>query len=301
MPKAVVMRGTGAPSVLEWTDVPLREPGAGQIRVRVRAAGISPTDLAVRSGHLKAFPLPQDAVPGFQVAGTVDAVGASVTGVEVGDEVAAFLLGLGGYAEYAIASIWTRKPATVSWTDAAALPSAAEAAVRVLRELGVRGGERLALFGGAGAVGTIATQLAVGLGVEVVSAVRGGDEGFVRELGATPVLYGDGVVERIRATGEVDAVLDAAGVGVLGDALALTGSPDRVITLSDPNAARFGVRLSGPDADTAAAALEEVMALLADGRLRLRPYAVAPVSEAGEAHRALESGEVRGQVVLAVA
>ncbi|HEX8864610.1 MAG TPA: NADP-dependent oxidoreductase [Lentzea sp.] len=300
MPKAVVMTGAGAPDVLKWTDVPWVEPAAGQVRIKVRAAGISPTDLALRSGRLKAFSLSEDAVLGFQVAGTVDAVGPSVTGAHVGDEVVAFLLQLGGYAEYAIASIWTPKPATVSWTDAAALPSAAEATVRVLRELEVRDGERLVLFGGAGAVGTIATQLAARQGVTVISAVGRQDLDFARELGAVPVQYGEGVVERIRALGGVNAVFDAAGAGVLADAITLTGRPDRVITLSDPAAARFGVRLSGPDAGRAAAALADVAALLAEKQLRLRPYTVAPMSDAGEVHRRLESGELHGQVVLAV-
>ncbi|MET8760654.1 NADP-dependent oxidoreductase [Lentzea sp. NPDC004782] len=300
MPKAVVMTGAGAPDVLKWTDVPPTEPAAGQVRIKVRAAGISPTDLALRSGRLKAFPLPENAVLGFQVAGTVDAVDPSTTGANVGDEVVAFLLQLGGYAEYAIASIWTPKPATVSWTDAAALPSAAEAAVRVLRELDVRDGERLVLFGGAGAVGTIATQLAVRQGVTVISAVGNRDLDFARELGAIPVRYGDGVVERIRALGGVDAVFDAAGAGVLGDAITLAGQPDRVITLSDPAAAQFGVRLSGPDAQRATTALAEVIALLADQQLRLRPYTVAPMSDADQVHRQLESGELHGQIVLTV-
>src|SRR5713101_6970807 len=101
MPNAVVMTGYGPPEVLKWAGVPQREPGEGQIRIKVKAAG------------------------------TVDAVGPGVTGTSLGDGVTALLLGLGGYAEYAVASIWTRKPDTVSWIDAAALPSSAEAAVGV--------------------------------------------------------------------------------------------------------------------------------------------------------------------------
>src|SRR4029078_1230603 len=170
MPSAIVMTGYGPPEVLKWAGVPLAEPGAGQIRIKVRAAGVGPTDLALRAGYLKAIPLPPNAVLGFEAAGTVDAVGPGVTGTSVGDDVTTLLFSLGGYAEYAVASIWTRKPDTVSWIAAAALPSSAEAAVGVLRQLNVNSGETLLLFGGAGSVGIIATQLAVARGITVLSA-----------------------------------------------------------------------------------------------------------------------------------
>jgi len=191
MPNAVVMTGYGPPEVLKWASVPLREPGEGQIRIKVKAAGISPTDLVLRAG---------------------------VTGASTGDGVTALLVSLGGYAEYALASIWTRKPDPVSWIDAAALPSSAEAAVGVLRQLNVKSGETLLLVGGGGSVGIIATQLAVAGGIKVISAVGEHDETLARELGATPVRY---------------------------DAIALAGGPRRVITLADPAAAVFGVTLTG--------------------------------------------------------
>src|SRR6266436_568993 len=165
MPNAVVMTGYGPPEVLKWAGVPQREPGEGQIRIKVKAAGISPTDLALRAGYLKDIPLPPDAVLGFEAAGTVDAVGPGVTGTSIGEAVAALLFGLGGYAEYAVASIWARKPEAVSWTDAAALP-----------QLNLTSGQTLLLFGGGGSVGIIATQLALARGVTVISAVGARDE-----------------------------------------------------------------------------------------------------------------------------
>ena len=226
MPNAIVMTGYGPPEVLQWAQVPLPEAGEGQIRIKVQAAGISPTDLALRAGYLKdAIPLPANAVLGFEAAGTVDAVGPGVTGTSVGDSVAALLFSIGGYAEYAIASIWTRKPDTISWIDAAALPASAEAAIGVLRQLDVKSGETLLLFGGGGSVGIIATQLAVARGIKVISAVGEHDEALARELGATPVRYGSGLPGRVRALGAVDAVFDAAGKGVLADAIALAGGP----------------------------------------------------------------------------
>jgi NADPH:quinone reductase-like Zn-dependent oxidoreductase len=298
MPNAIVMTGYGPPEVLKWAGVPLPEPGSGQIRIKVKAAGISPTDLALRAGYLKAIPLPADAVLGFEAAGTVDAVGPDVTGTSIGDAVTALLLSLGGYAEYTVASIWARKPDAVSWIDAAALPSSAEAAERVLRQLNVTSGETLLLFGGGGSVGIIATQLAVARGVKVISAVGEHDETLARELGATPVRYGAGLVGRVRAAGPVDAVFDAAGTGVLADAIALAGGPKRVITLSDPAAAGFGVTLSDAAPDRALGALDEAIALLAEGRLRLRAHTTMPMQQAAEAHRQLESGTVHQRIIL---
>src|SRR5690242_2446766 len=227
-PNAIVMTGYGPPEVLKWATVSLPEPDEGQIRIKVKAAGISPTDLALRAGYLKAFRLPPDAVLGFEAAGTVDAAGPGVTGTAVGDGVTALLLSLGGYAEYAVASIWARKPESVSWLDAAALPSSAEAAAGVLRQLDVQSGETLLLFGGGGSVGIIATQLAVARGINVISVVGEHDETLARELGATPVRYGAGVADRVRALGAVDAVFDAAGTGVLADAIALAGGPKQI-------------------------------------------------------------------------
>jgi NADPH:quinone reductase-like Zn-dependent oxidoreductase len=299
MPNAVVMTGYGPPEVLKWAQVPLPEPGEGQIRIKVKAAGISPTDLALRAGYLKdAIPLPPDAVLGFEAAGTVDAVGPGVTGTAAGDAVTALLFSLGGYADYTVASIWARKPESVSWLDAAALPSSAEAAAGVLRQLNVQRGETLLLFGGGGSVGIIATQLAVARGVTVISVVSEHDETLARELGATPVRYGPGVADRVRALGAVDAVFDAAGTGVLADAIALAGGPGRVITLSDPAAADYGVTLSQPTPDRAPGALDETIALLADGRLRLRAHQSMPMQQAAEAHRQLETGTIHERIIL---
>ena len=299
MPNAIVMTGYGPPEVLRWAAVPLAEPGQGQIRIKVKAAGVSPTDLALRAGYLKdSIPLPPDVVLGFEAAGVVDAIGPGVTGASAGDGVTAMLFGLGGYAEYALASSWARKPDAVSWADAAALPSSADAAVGVLRELNVKRGETLLLFGGGGSVGIIATQLAVAQGVTVISVVGQHDEELARELGATPVRYGAGLTDRVRALGSVDAAFDAAGQGVLADAIALAGGPERVVTLSDPAAPGFGVALSQPSPDRAPGALDQTVPLLADGRLRLRAHRSVPMQQAAEAHRQLESGNARERIIL---
>ncbi|MEY9856995.1 NADPH:quinone reductase-like Zn-dependent oxidoreductase [Catenulispora sp. GAS73] len=301
MPYAAVLTGYGSPETLVWSQVALPEPGPGQIRMRVHAAGVGPTDLKIRRGDLRAvFPLPEPAVLGFEAAGTVDALGSGVTGVSVGDEVAAQLPALGGYGEYALASAWTAKPATVSWADAAALPASAEAAVGVLRQLGVTSGETLLVLGGGGSVGVIATQLAVSQGLTVFSATGPSDERFAEELGAIPVRYGSALLERMRAhVDKVDAVFDAAGRGGLRDAVELAGGPARVITLADEHAADFGVALSAPTPDRAPDAVELTMPLLASGRLRLRAQRLLPMRDAAQAHALLEAGTAHEKLVLA--
>ncbi|MFI6467916.1 alcohol dehydrogenase catalytic domain-containing protein [Streptomyces sp. NPDC050538] len=298
MPKAITLNEFGGPDMLRWTDVPLPLPGEGQIRVKVRAAGVGPTDLALRSGRLNAFSLQRNAVLGFEVAGTVDAVGPGVSETWIGEDVAALLFDLGGYAEYAIASMWVEKPPSVPWAAAASLPASAEAAAGVLRQLAVKTGDTLLVLGGGGAVGLIATQLAVAQGIKVVSAVGARDDALVTSLGATPVRYGAELVDTVRRVGPVDFAFDASGKGVLADAITLTGAADRVVTLSDPAAADFGVALSHPGPERAPHALEDTMPMLAQGLLRLREYRTMAMQDAAEAHRLLEGGQVRERVVL---
>jgi NADPH:quinone reductase-like Zn-dependent oxidoreductase len=300
VPSACVITEYGPPGVLEWKEVPVPEPGEGQVRIRVRVSGVGPTDLKIRRGDLKAiFPLPEPAVLGFETAGVVDAIGSEVSGVAVGDEVAAWLPSLGGYGEYALAAAWTRKPAQVTWNDAGALPASVEAAVGVLRQLDVAEGETLLILGAGGSVGMIATQLAVRQGVKVIGAVGARDEALTRELGATPVLYGGNLLASVReVTDRVDATFDAAGKGGLEDAISLTGGSDRVITLADERAPELGVRFSAATRDRAPDAVELGMRLLASGELRLRSQQLLPMTQAAEAHRLLEEGHVHHKLLL---
>jgi NADPH:quinone reductase-like Zn-dependent oxidoreductase len=290
--RAIIVNSYGNPDVLSISEVESPVPGPAQIRIAVRMAGVGPTDLAIRAGHLsQVFPLADPAILGFEAAGVVDAVGNEVVDVAPGDEVAVYLPGLGGYAEFAVADYWVRKPAAMDWADAAALPASGEAAVRVLRQLAVKPGEKLLILGGAGAVGTIATQLAVRSGVTVVAAVRAED--FSTVGGATAIDYSKPLEDSVS---EVDAVLDASGHSDLEAAVRLAGGPERVITLSDPHGPQIGVKLSNTVPGGIRSALDEVFS----AGLTLRPHVVRPLAEAAAVHSELESGAVRAKVLLEV-
>ncbi|WP_371520163.1 NADP-dependent oxidoreductase [Kitasatospora sp. NBC_01300] len=309
MTKAIAFSEYGGTDVLRPTDVELPAPGPGQVRVAVRTVGVNPLDHKVRSGSMvAAFPVSFPHVGGYELAGVVEAVGPDVTVWVPGDEVFGAVMG-GAYAEQALvdADLLARKPVSLSWEEAAAIPVAAETAERVLGVLGVRAGETLLVHGAAGGVGTLLLQLARARGITVVGTAGEANHDYLRELGAIPVAYGDGLADRVRAAapGGVDRALDAAGKGgVLPLSIELTGSADRVVTIVDfAGSAEYGVRFSGgaegvePYHQRAYAA---VLALHEAGALRLPLHQVLPLAEAAEAHRVSEHGHLRGKIVLTV-
>ncbi|KAA1376349.1 quinone oxidoreductase family protein [Aeromicrobium fastidiosum] len=297
MSHAMVMTEFGAPDVLEWQEVPAPEPGPGEVVIRVKAAGVGPTDLHIRAGHLAAvFPQRAGDVLGFEAAGVVEAVGIGADAA-VGDEVAALLADQGGYGELVRTSVWHPKPPSVSWIDAAALPASAEAAVGTLLQSHAARGETLVVLGAAGSVGSIIVQLARANGVRVVGAARQRDAELVRELGGEFVKHDDNVFDRVAR--RVDAVIDAAGRGGLTAAVAAVGDPSRVVTLTGgPEVASSGALMSHPGPDRAPGALAVTVPMLAAGTLRLKRRRVVPITEAAQAHRLLESGETHDKLVL---
>lgn len=303
MSKAIVLTQYGDPSVLRWEETKDPSPAPGEVLIRVRAAGVGPTDVNIRAGRLtKAFPQASGSVLGFEAAGTVVALGDGVSGVSIGDDVAASLPAQGGYAELVAASKWFPKPPEVSWSDAAALPASAEAAVAALHAVNAAKGDTLAILGAGGSVGLLVLQIARARGVEVIAAASERDAQLIRDLGAHPVLYGPGVFDRVKQlSADVDAVVDAAGKGGLLEAVAATGDPSRVVTLSDPRgAAESGAQMleAGPDREPDALAM--TMPLLATGKLTLKTVLLLPITEAAEAHRRLESGETHDKIVLTI-
>lgn len=299
--KAVVIEEFGGPEVLHVTDIPTPQPAAGQIRVRVQAAGVNPFDGKLRSGAMEAFfktPLP--AVLGLELAGVVDAVGEDVTRVEVGDRVYGWAdKSPGSYAEFALSTVYGIVPETLEFTSAVTLPVAAETSQRVLKLLNVQPGETLLIHGASGAVGQVAVQLAIAQGVRVIGTAGPDNQELVRSLGAVPTTYGAGLVERVRslALNGVDAVLDAAGKGALPDSIELRGGTERIVTIADPAARDLGVVMTSAG-DPASVDLDGLAQLLASGQLKTTIGAILPFEEAAKAHELADSGHSGGKVVL---
>ncbi|MDQ1033132.1 NADPH:quinone reductase-like Zn-dependent oxidoreductase [Streptomyces umbrinus] len=300
--RAIVFNQFGGPEVLHETSVDLPVPGPGQVRVRVAAAGVNALDGKIRSGVLEqVFPTALPAVPGRELSGTVDALGEGVTTVAVGDEVLGWA-DTGSYAEFALSSQFAVKPSGLSFEQAAALPVAVEAAERVLRLLDVKKDETLLVHGAAGAVGTIAVQFTVSRGARVIGTAGADNQAYLTSLGATPTVYGEGLVDRVRALAPdgVDAVLDLAGQGALPDSVELRGSADRIVTTADFRAQQFGVVFAAPPEERSAERLAEAARHAAEGTLTTTVGRVYPLASAPQAQRDSDSGHARGKLVVTV-
>src|SRR3954465_2684125 len=290
--RAVTFTDYGGPEVLHVAEAEEPHAGPGQVRIAVRASGVNPIDWKARSGMLReGMPVEFPVIDGYEAAGVVDEVGEGVTGVSAGDEVFGFAVA-GAAAEYAVLDDFARKPAQISFEEAAGLPVAVETSVRVFNVLGgLREGQTIVINGAAGGVGTAAVQLARARGARVIGTASEGNHEFLRSLGAEPTTYGEGMAERIRALAPhgVDLAFDTAGKGGVPDLIALTGDPARVATIADFGAAALGAKVSGGSDFRAAEALGEAAELSEAGRLRAIVAQTYPFADAAEAHRASES------------
>ncbi|MEU5862462.1 NADP-dependent oxidoreductase [Nonomuraea sp. NPDC047529] len=285
--QAVRYHEHGGPEVLALEEVPLPRPGAGQVRVAVRAAGVNALDWKLRTGF-RGTPPDGPQGTGIELAGTVDALGPGVAGLEVGQAVFGQVAS-GAAATYALAeaAALRPKPEHLSYAEAAALPVALETAHRTLEELGLRAGETLLVHAVAGGVGLAAAQVALARGAHVVGTASERHHAFLRELGVVPVTYGDGLEQRL--PGPVDRVLDASGRGEVGLSVGLTGDPDKVLTIADPaGAAEHGVRFSTGKGGT----------FPADVLPRVPVAEVFPLERAADAHRRSQDGHFLGKLVL---
>jgi NADPH:quinone reductase-like Zn-dependent oxidoreductase len=296
----------GPPEVLTFGPFPEPHAGPGQVRITVRAAGVSPVDLALRAGRSPSgarLPLPH--IPGVDAAGVIDEVGAGVTGSGVGDEVFGTVdvsrLG-GASAEFAVLTFWSSKPPSMSWAEAGAAGTSVETATRALDVLDVRAGTTLLIDGAAGGVGSVAVQLAVARGARVIGTARPESQAFLAALGAIPTTYGPGLAERVRALGErADLALDVAGAGSLPELIALTGATASVLTIADFTAPKLGVRISrgelGGEPD-GRHGLTRAATLSAEGRFRVPVQEVFPMTQAAKAHDAATRGPRQGKLAL---
>ncbi|MFD9906180.1 NADP-dependent oxidoreductase [Streptomyces sp. NPDC059063] len=294
----------GSPDVLRPHDLAVPEPGPGQVRVRVRAAGVMPFDTGIRQGVIRppgtAFPI----VPGNEFAGTVDALAPDVTAFAPGAAVLGFSL-LGAYAEYVVvgADQLVAKPDAMDFTVAGGFPGNAQGAHMALSAVGVNAGDTVLIHGAAGGFGTLAVQLARAWGATtVIGTASERNHDHLRSLGAVPVTYGEGLADRLRALAPdgVDAVVDGAGHGALQASVEVAKDRARVVTMVDDEGAR-ALGLPELRGVRTAERLAEVTSLHAKGLLQVHVRATYPLEQAAAAHRDVESGHGRGKVILTMA
>ena len=297
--RALQFTAYGGPEVLEWADAPAPHAGPGQVRITVRAASVNPIDWKTFAGALSGGqPMVGTGYLGYDAAGVVDEVGEGITGVSVGDDV----LGRGQntQAEYAVLDSWAAKPSSIDWAVAAAAGVAGETAERVLRLLDVKPGDTLFVDGGAGGVGATAVQMAVARGAKVIASSSEANQDYLREIGASPVPYGEGVAARVRtaAGGPVDAVVDVAGKTPVEDLISLAPVPSQVVTIANFAADEAGARVTGGGEDSQPmAALAQVADLLERNELVLKVQTF-PFDRAADAYGISQGGHVRGKLVL---
>lgn len=296
----------GSDDVLELRELPDPKVGPGEVRIRVRRAGVNPVDWKVMSGGLDGlmdavFPV----VPGWDVAGVVESVGIDTPEFEVGDEVVSYarkdVVHGGTFAELVTMSVRgvARKPAAMSWDEAGGLPLTGLTALQTLDRLGVSASDTVLIHGGAGGVGALAVQIAKARGARVIATASPSNHGFLSDLGATPVAYGDGAAERIRAAAPdgVDVVADFVG-GVLDVTTAVLAAGGRHASIADSTVlgaggSWFWVRPS-------AEGLTELGRLVEAGQLVVPVAEVLPLEELPAAFARSREGHVRGKLVIAV-
>ena len=303
--EAVVFDEYGAADVLRLARLPRPSPGRGEVRVRVRAAGVQPADCATRSGWfaqrgIGMAPFPRQL--GNEFAGVIDAIGEGVTSLVVGDEVLGWT-NANAYAEAVVVPIGqlVLKPVMMSWAVAGALSASGQTAHTAVEALSIERGDTVLVHGAAGGVGTMAVQLARLRGAHVIGTASRENHDYLRALGADPVLYGPGLAERVRAIAPhgVDAALDGSGRGALDASIELGIDPSRIGTLVDAeDVQRLGVHPIR--SQRSRERLQALVDLHDAGRLRVHVRDIYPLAYAAVAHRDVENGHGRGKVVLMV-
>ena len=307
MPKAVRYDEFGGIDVLRVDEVERPVPGDGQLLVRVKAAGINPSEAVIRTGAVaELFPSTFPSGQGSDLAGVIEEVGAGVGGFSPGDEVIGFTNKRASQAELVLveAGDLTRKPEKVSWEVAGGLFVAGATAWGAVHAVQPKEGETVVISGAAGGVGSLAVQLARRTGATVIGLASEGNHEWLKSHGVIPVAYGDGVADRIRAAapGGVDAFIDTHGDGYveLALALGLDVAADRIDTIADfAAAAKHGVKTDGGTAaGPGARVLAELAGLIADGHLEVPIANVYPLAQVREAYTELERRHTRGKIVL---
>ncbi|HEY3829124.1 MAG TPA: NADP-dependent oxidoreductase [Solirubrobacteraceae bacterium] len=311
MARVAVATAFGGPEVLAVVAESVAEPGAGEVRLAVRAAGINPVDWKRYSGSMGAdAKLPMRL--GFEASGVVTEVGSEAVGpagpVAVGDEIIAFRVD-GAYADELVvpASAVVPKPAAMSWVQAGGLMLAGATATHALAATAVAARETVLVHAAAGGVGLMVVQLAVAREARVIATASERNHEYLRELGAEPTTYGADLADRVRALAPdgVDAAIDCIGTDEAVDvSLELVADRDRVASIAAfARGVQAGIKLlgGGPGADPGTelrqAARLQLTALVEQGKLKVRARAFA-LDDVAAAHREGQAGHVTGKLVL---
>ena len=309
----VVATAFGGPEALSVVDRAIAAPGDGQVSVAVRAVGTTPIDCKLYSGAFGHDPGQLPIALGSEAAGVVTAVGDGAEGpagpIHPGDEVVLYPIE-GAYASQVVVPVSSvvPKPSTLTFEQASGLMLTGSTAVHALTVTGVGAGDTVVVHGASGGVGLMAVQLAVDAGARVIATAGKSRHDYLRTLGAEPVAYGDGLIERIRALAPdgVDAAIDAVGTDeAIDTSIALVADRNRIATIAGfQRGFELGIKVLGgvpggdPGTEVRAAARLELVRLAEAGKLKVLVAATYPLAEAAAAHRALASGHTHGKIVL---
>jgi NADPH:quinone reductase-like Zn-dependent oxidoreductase len=315
MAMVVVARDFGGPEVLALVDLPLADPGPGQVRVAVRAAGVNPIDAKVYSGAFGRDPATLPLRIGGEATGVVTAIGSQASGpagpISVGDKVIGYRVSGACADELVVAAdSLLPKPDAMSWAEASGLMLCGATAIHTLTATAVGAGDTVLVHGGAGGVGQLAIQIARARGARVIATASPARHDFIRELGAQPVSYGDGLTERVRALAPdgVQAALDLVGTDEAVDtSLELVADRNRIATIAAfarGHGAGIKVLGGGPGADPGTeirtAARLELVRLVEAGALHVHVTQTFALADVAEAHRVVLGGHSTGKIALIV-
>ncbi len=304
MARAVQFDHYGGIEVLHIAEVAVPTPPAGEVLVAVKAAGINPGEASIREGYLEArWPSTFPSGEGSDLAGVVSAIGDGVTEFAVGDEVLGWSERRSSHADYTVVPVGQliRKPPALSWPVAGSLYVVGVTAYAAVRAVAAGPGDAVVVSGAAGGVGTITVQLLKTKGASVIGIAGPSHHDWLRSKGVTPVTYGEGLIDRIRAAapGGVDAFIDLFGPEYIKLAVDLGVAPDRIETIISWEAAQqVGAKAEGSGDASTTEVLAEMADLVASGQIEVPIAATYPLEHVREAFTELEKRHTLGKIVL---
>ena len=303
--KAIIINEYGDNQVVQLVDAARPEPRAGELLVRVHAAGVNPLDWKIRDGAGQRMGMRLPIGLGSEIAGTVEQLGQGVTGLKPGDAVFGIIRS-GGFADYAIARAgdMALMPAGLDFIEAAAVPLGALTAWQALFGLaGLQPGQRLFITNGSGGVGSLALQIAKSIGAQVTAMASSANQAYVRGLGADEFVSHD--LELFENTvREMDVVFDTVGGDIFQRAFAPLKKGGFMVTavaFPQDEARQHGVGVARVLCQPDAAQLAAIRTLVEAGRLKAKVGAVLPLADIRQALALVQAGRTRGKVVLQIA